>query len=114
MKEYNDVSETIAMKFNAMPFEERKKSAEYSLGTQITTIEQIKMKLIENHKKQIKELTEWQKSLAASWEREFKTRKISIPKQCYEDYGKDLDGCSTQQNEGCGRCNLAKVKEGLK
>ena len=27
------------------------------------------------------------------------------PAECYELYGKDLDGCSTQQNEGCGRCN---------
>ena len=31
-----------------------------------------------------------------------------IPKECYEEYGSDLDSCSTQQNEGCGRCRLAK------
>ena len=29
-----------------------------------------------------------------------------IPKECYEEYGQDLDGCSTQENEGCGRCKL--------
>ena len=27
-----------------------------------------------------------------------------VPDECYEKYGADLDGCSTQQNEGCGRC----------
>ena len=27
-----------------------------------------------------------------------------VPDECYEKYGTDLDGCSTQQNEGCGRC----------
>jgi hypothetical protein len=31
-----------------------------------------------------------------------------IPKECYEEYGKDLDGCSTQSSEGCGRCSLNK------
>lgn len=35
---------------------------------------------------------------------------LVISKQCYEDYGQDLDGCSTQQSEGCGRCHLAKAK----
>ena len=35
-----------------------------------------------------------------------------IPKECYEQYGKDLDGCSTQSNEGCGRCSLNK-NEGM-
>lgn len=34
------------------------------------------------------------------------TRKAS--KECYEKYGQDLDGCSTQENEGCGRCSLFK------
>jgi ribosomal protein S2 len=29
-----------------------------------------------------------------------------IPEECYIEYGKDLDGCSTQSNEGCGRCVL--------
>jgi regulator of replication initiation timing len=29
-----------------------------------------------------------------------------IPNGCYINYGKDLDGCSTQQNEGCSRCVL--------
>jgi hypothetical protein len=29
-----------------------------------------------------------------------------IPNGCYINYGKDLDGCSTQQNEGCSRCSL--------
>ena len=31
-----------------------------------------------------------------------------IPKECYEEYGQDLDGCSTQEREGCGSCILAK------
>ena len=31
-----------------------------------------------------------------------------IPKECYEKYGPDLDGCSTQENEGCHYCRLAK------
>jgi hypothetical protein len=33
-----------------------------------------------------------------------------VPNGCYINYGKDLDGCSTQQNEGCGRCILYKSK----
>ena len=35
---------------------------------------------------------------------------MKIPKECYEEYGKDLDGCSTQELEGCGRCILANPK----
>jgi hypothetical protein len=27
-----------------------------------------------------------------------------VPKECYEQFGKDLDGCSRQQNEGCTGC----------
>jgi hypothetical protein len=34
-----------------------------------------------------------------------------VPEECYEDFGSDLDGCSTQENEGCGRCNYRKRKE---
>lgn len=33
---------------------------------------------------------------------------VKANEECYEMFGKDLDGCSTQQNEGCGRCNLSK------
>lgn len=29
-----------------------------------------------------------------------------VPKECFEQYGQDLDGCSTQENEGCSRCRL--------
>lgn len=29
-----------------------------------------------------------------------------VPDSCRKHYGEDLDGCSTQQNEGCGRCAL--------
>ncbi len=36
---------------------------------------------------------------------------MKIPKECYEEYGKDLDGCSTQELEGCGRCILANELE---
>lgn len=32
-----------------------------------------------------------------------------VPIECYEQFGTDLDGCSTQQNEGCGRCHLVKT-----
>ncbi len=35
---------------------------------------------------------------------------MKIPKECYEEYGKDLDGCSTQELESCGRCILANPK----
>jgi hypothetical protein len=31
-----------------------------------------------------------------------------VPQKCIDDFGKDLDKCSTQQNEGCVRCNLIK------
>jgi hypothetical protein len=31
-----------------------------------------------------------------------------VPLECYEQFGQDLDGCSTQENEGCGRCPLYK------
>jgi hypothetical protein len=31
-----------------------------------------------------------------------------VPEECYEKYGQDLDSCSTQENEGCGRCHLFK------
>ena len=31
-----------------------------------------------------------------------------VPKECYEEFGKDLDSCSTQENEGCRRCSLFK------
>ena len=29
-----------------------------------------------------------------------------VPEECYQIYGVDLDKCSTQSNEGCGRCIL--------
>lgn len=32
-----------------------------------------------------------------------------IPQKCIDDFGIDLDKCSTQQNEGCGRCNLISI-----
>jgi hypothetical protein len=32
----------------------------------------------------------------------------AVPQKCIDDFGKDLDRCSTQQNEGCGRCSLVK------
>jgi hypothetical protein len=31
-----------------------------------------------------------------------------VPDICKELYGSDLDSCSTQENEGCGRCSLYK------
>lgn len=30
------------------------------------------------------------------------------PKECYEQYGQDLDGCSTQEEHGCKGCILFK------
>lgn len=32
---------------------------------------------------------------------------VKAPNSCREEFGADLDGCSTQSNEGCGRCHLA-------
>ena len=32
---------------------------------------------------------------------------VKVPSECYKKYGQDLDSCSTQENEGCGRCSLA-------
>ena len=71
MGAYIDVIEKISTKFNAMTFEERNKSAEYNMGTQIRTIENIKAKLINDANRQIEELCEWQESLASQWEKEF-------------------------------------------
>ena len=31
-------------------------------------------------------------------------KMLKPPKECYEDFGADLDGCSRQENEGCGGC----------
>ena len=31
-----------------------------------------------------------------------------VPKICYDLYGSDLDGCSHQESEGCGRCLVYK------
>ena len=33
-----------------------------------------------------------------------------VPDHCYEEFGADLDGCSTQQNGGCGECHLIKYQ----
>jgi len=35
-----------------------------------------------------------------------------VPDECYEEYGTDLDGCSTQQNGDCERCHLRKYHSG--
>jgi hypothetical protein len=38
---------------------------------------------------------------------------LIIDKECYEEFGLDLDGCSRQQNEGCKGCRCAtETKEG--
>ena len=34
-----------------------------------------------------------------------------IPKDCYEDYGNDLDGCSRQSSQGCKGCSYRDRKE---
>lgn len=39
---------------------------------------------------------------------ENKRNEIKVPKECYEKFGQDLDGCSTQSSEGCGRCSIYK------
>jgi hypothetical protein len=48
----------------------------------------------------------------ANWMRIIPKIKLSNekkrPKEYYEEYGQDLDGCRTQENEGCGRCPLFK------
>lgn len=42
-----------------------------------------------------------------------KSAKLIIDEQCYIEFGRDLDGCSRQQNEGCNGCRCTKmVKEG--
>jgi hypothetical protein len=33
-----------------------------------------------------------------------------IPNQCYINYGRDLDGCSSQENGGCRSCILYRNK----
>ena len=33
---------------------------------------------------------------------------LIISKECYEEYGSDLDGCSRQENGGCTGCGCAK------
>ena len=40
-----------------------------------------------------------------------KQAKKVAPPHCYVYYGKDLGACSTQENEGCGRCSLAVTIE---
>lgn len=37
------------------------------------------------------------------------TRRVS--EECYRLYGADLDKCSTQSNEGCGRCILYREQK---
>lgn len=39
-------------------------------------------------------------------------KRIHVPDECYEQYGDDLDGCSTQEREGCGNCKIA-LDEGI-
>lgn len=38
-------------------------------------------------------------------------KKNTVPNECYKEFGNDLDSCSTQENEGCGRCILYKEGE---
>ena len=71
MKAYIDVGEKVNDKYDAMEFDERKKISEQVLGDQIRTIEKVKDMLTKNYDRQMRELVEWQKSLAASWERSF-------------------------------------------
>ena len=47
-------------------------------------------------------------SMVECFEREHINIYQKVPKECYEEFGQDLDGCSTQENEGCGRCSLYK------
>ena len=30
--------------------------------------------------------------------------KNTVPQECYEEFGQDLDGCITQSEMGCSRC----------
>lgn len=41
-------------------------------------------------------------------QRDIKKEPNTVPTKCKEIYGQDLDSCSTQENEGCGRCFLFK------
>ena len=40
----------------------------------------------------------------------------TVPKECYEEFGGDLDGCSRQESQGCGgcRCLLSQAKATVK
>ncbi len=31
-------------------------------------------------------------------------KHLHPPKECFKDFGRDLDGCSRQENEGCNGC----------
>lgn len=34
--------------------------------------------------------------------------KKRVPKECYEEFGQDLDGCSRQELGGCKGCFMLK------
>lgn len=76
MKAYIDVVEKVNDKYDAMEFDERKKISEQVLGDQIRTIEKVKDMLTKNYDRQMRELVEWQKSLAASWGRSFEKEEM--------------------------------------
>ena len=35
-----------------------------------------------------------------------------VPRQCYEEFGQDLDGCSRQENQGCKGCKCLIIVKG--
>jgi hypothetical protein len=50
------------------------------------------------------------KDLKEQSQKQIKEQNKTVKKaheQCYKEYGNDLDACSQQQNEGCGKCRIA-------
>lgn len=45
---------------------------------------------------------------------EVRIMALVINKECYIEFGQDLDGCSRQQNEGCYGCRCSKEVEDTK
>jgi hypothetical protein len=35
-----------------------------------------------------------------------------VPRQCHEEFGQDLDGCSRQENQGCKGCKCLIIVKG--
>lgn len=61
---------------------------------------------IEGYKPILEALYAMFQKLAYYEDKEEQEAAGKTPDECYKKYGSDLEGCSTQSNEGCGRCFL--------